>query len=110
MNRLTDDLLDITKVESQSLQLHTERFNLDQLILNVLDGIVLTTQFNGTNVQILYRPQDIFLEADKERIIQVVSNLIPNAFKLTKTDGGTISVNEEKEKTEIADYVEGDNN
>jgi two-component system sensor histidine kinase VicK len=97
LNRLTEDLLDLTKIESQSLQLHTERFNLDHVILNVLDGIVLTTQFNGTNVQILYQPQDIFLEAAA-------------ALKFTKTDGGTISVNVEKKKTEIADYVEGDNN
>jgi two-component system sensor histidine kinase VicK len=110
LNRLTEDLLDLTKIESQSLQLHTERFNLNHVILNVLDDIVLTTQFNGTNVQILYHPQDIFLEADKERIIQVISNLINNAFKFTKTDGGTISVNVEKEKTEDNDYGEGDNN
>jgi signal transduction histidine kinase len=60
LNRLTEDLLDVTKIESQSLQLHTERFNLDHVILNVLDDIVLTTQFNGTNVQILYQPQDTF--------------------------------------------------
>jgi two-component system sensor histidine kinase VicK len=110
LNRLTEDLLDLTKIESQSLQLHTERFNLNHVILNVLDDIVLTTQFNGTNIQILYQPQDIFLEADKERIIQVISNLINNAFKFTKTDGGTISVNVEKEKTEGNDYGEGDNN
>jgi len=110
LNRLTEDLLDLTKIESQSLQLHTERFNLNHVILNVLDDIVLTTQFNGTKVQILYQPQDIFLEADKERIIQVISNLINNAFKFTKTDGGTISVNVEKEKTEDNDYGEGDNN
>jgi two-component system sensor histidine kinase VicK len=110
LNRLTEDLLDLTKIESQSLQLHTERFNLNHVILNVLDDIVLTTQFNGTNIQILYQPQDIFLEADKERIIQVISNLINNAFKFTKTDGGTISVNVEKEKTEGNVYGEGDNN
>ncbi|MRN41033.1 MAG: hypothetical protein FIO02_08335 [Nitrosopumilales archaeon] len=110
LNRLTEDLLDLTKIESQSLQLHIERFNLNHVILNVLDDIVLTTQFNGTKVQILYQPQDIFLEADKERIIQVISNLINNAFKFTKTDGGTISVNVEKEKTEGNDYGEGDNN
>jgi len=110
LNRLTEDLLDLTKIESQLLQLHTERFNLNHVILNVLDDIVLTTQFNGTNVQIVYQPQDIFLEADKERIIQVISNLINNAFKFTKTDGGTISVNIEKEKTEGNVYGEGDNN
>ena len=47
LNRLTEDLLDLTKIESQSLQLHTERFNLNHVILNVIDDIVLTTQFNG---------------------------------------------------------------
>jgi signal transduction histidine kinase len=42
-------------------------------------------------VQLSYQPQTIFLEADKGRISQVISNLLSNAFKFTK-DRGTISI------------------
>jgi signal transduction histidine kinase len=110
LHQLTEDILDVTKIESKILKLNIARFNLNHVILNVLDDIVLTTQFKGKNIQILYQPQDIFLEADKDRVIQVISNLINNAFKFTKTDGGIISVNVEKEKREGNDYGEGDNN
>jgi two-component system sensor histidine kinase VicK len=110
LHQLTEDILDVTKIDSKTLKLNIARFNLNHVILNVLDDIVLTTQFNGTNVQILYQSQVIFLEADKDRIIQVISNLITNAFKFTKTDSGTILVNVGKEKREGNDCAEGDNN
>ncbi len=110
-----NELLDTVSRNAKRLNLISQRLKTSHYncilndSINVLDDIVLTTQYNGIKVQILYQPQDIFLEADKERIIQVISNWIKNAFKFTKTEGGTISVNVEKEKTEIADYGEGDN-
>lgn len=39
---------------------------------------------NNKNIQFLYQPQDIILEADKARITQVISNLLSNAVKFTK--------------------------
>ena len=38
LQRLTDDILDVTKIESQSLKLSKERFNLNDLISNIIDG------------------------------------------------------------------------
>jgi signal transduction histidine kinase len=48
---------------------------------------------NG-RVQLVYDPKDIFVVADKSRIIQVISNLLSNAIKFTKE--GSIRVNTEK--------------
>ena len=90
LSRLTDDILDATKIESKSLLLKKERFNLNDVILNALDDIILSRDFNGENVQLLYHPQDILLEADKGRITQVISNLLSNAVKFTEK--GTINI------------------
>ena len=90
MSRLTDDILDATKIESKSLLLKKEQFNLNDVILNALDDIILSRDFNGENVRLLYYPQDFLLEADKGRITQVISNLLSNAVKFTKK--GTISI------------------
>jgi len=91
LSRLTDDILDVTKIESKSLELKKERFNLNNIIINAIDDIILGKDLvNSSNVQLLYEPKDIVLEADKGRMTQVFSNLISNAIKFTKK--GTITI------------------
>jgi two-component system, OmpR family, sensor histidine kinase VicK len=95
LQRLTDDILDVTKIESKSLNLNKERFNLNDVILNVtkdLSNHNEKTSGNNGKLKLLCKPhnEDIFVEADKERITQVVSNLINNSVKFTEE--GTISI------------------
>ena len=99
LNRLSDDILDVTKIESKSLELKKERFNLNDIIINAMDDIILGKDFVNRNVQLLYEPQHIVLEADKGRMSQVISNLLSNAIKFTKK--GTIT---------IATKIDEDNN
>jgi signal transduction histidine kinase len=93
LNRLSDDILDATKIESKSLELKRERFDLNDIIINAMDDIILSKDLLNKNVQLLYQPQVIELEADKGRISQVISNLIGNAVKFTKI--GTINITTE---------------
>jgi len=58
-----------------------------------MDDIILSKDLLNKNVQLLYQPQVIELEADKGRISQVISNLIGNAVKFTKF--GTINITTE---------------
>jgi signal transduction histidine kinase len=88
--------LDVTKIESKSLDLKKEKFNLNNSIVNAMDDITLGKEFSSKNVQISYHPQDILLEADKSRIAQVISNLLSNAIKFTSE--GTIIISVEKDK------------
>ena len=98
--RLTEAILDVTKIESQSLTLKKERFDLNDVIINVMDDISLSTGFlNNENITLSYEPQHITLEADKGRIIQVISNLLGNGIKFTKE--GTISVTSEIKDSEV---------
>jgi len=100
LSRLTDDILDVTKIESKSLELKKERFNLNNIIINAIDDIILGKDLvNSSNVQLIYEPKDIILEADKGRMTQVFSNLLSNAIKFTKK--GTIT---------IATKIDEDNN
>jgi signal transduction histidine kinase len=109
LQQLTENILDVTKIESQSLKLNKERFNLNDVITNAIDDIILDREFknekNGYNntdyIKLLYRPTDIFVEADKARLAQVISNLLSNAIKFTKEVRGSISVNTEKEDNHI---------
>jgi len=94
--QLTEAILDVTKIESQSLTLKKELFNLNDVIINAMNDITLGVDFlRNKNIQLSYKPQDILLEADKGRITQVISNLLSNAIKFTKTGTVTISIDSE---------------
>jgi two-component system, OmpR family, sensor histidine kinase VicK len=92
LQRLTNEILDVSKIESHSLNLKKERFNLSDMIYNALQDANNQSE-NSRKLELFYEPdnnQSIFVEADKERIAQVISNLLNNAVKFTEE--GTISV------------------
>jgi signal transduction histidine kinase len=92
--QLTESILDVTKMESQSLILKKERFDLNDIVINVMNDITLGSEFiNNKNIRLSYMPQHILLEADRVRIIQVISNMLANAVKFTKE--GTITITSE---------------
>jgi signal transduction histidine kinase len=99
LQRLTEDILDVTKIESNSLILNKQQFNLNDMITSAINDIVVKKDFNSENVKILYEPitsnkqdnnNNIFVQADRSRLTQVISNLLSNAVKFTKK--GTIRV------------------
>jgi signal transduction histidine kinase len=91
LQTLTEEILDVTKIESQSLKLKKEEFNLNHILLNCINDMIMKKYpKGGYNTKILYEPKDVFIEADKGRIAQVISNLLSNAIKFAP--GGTISV------------------
>ncbi|HZD81228.1 MAG TPA: ATP-binding protein [Nitrososphaeraceae archaeon] len=107
LQRLTEDILDVTKIESKSLNLNKELFNLNDIITNTIEDIIANIAKKGQYsnlIKLTYQPHDIFIEADKARITQVISNILNNAVKFTeaKVDeeeekgGGIININAEK--------------
>jgi signal transduction histidine kinase len=97
LDKLANDILDVTKIESNILNLNKQRLNLSQKIRDVISDLTtdevrkdphvkninITFESKGTN--------DIYIEADKTRIYQVISNLLRNAIKFTN-EGGSISI------------------
>jgi signal transduction histidine kinase len=108
LQRLAEDILDITRIESQSLKLNKEGFDLNDLISNVAqeyrNQIEKDDDNNKTNIIVLYESKkdiNFFVEADRYRLTQVISNLLNNAIKFTKEgEGRTVSVTLEKKEEE----------
>ena len=95
LSRLTEDILDVTKIESQSLKLHKQNCNLKDIIVNVFEDYNIKKR-QQKNINLLYHcNEDIIIEADKMRLTQVISNLLNNSIKFTKE--GEISVNVERD-------------
>src|SRR5690242_18797772 len=95
LKQLTEDILDVTKIESQSLDLKKEQFNLNDIVVNSIDDTMTNKQSSKIEKNLIklqyHQPQDIFVEADKGRISQVIHNLLDNAIKFTNFS--TISIN-----------------
>jgi signal transduction histidine kinase len=97
LQRLTNDILDVTKIEARTLELYEEDFNLNDVVINAITDITLGANSpKNENTRLSYNPQDILIHADKGRILQVISNLLTNAVKFTTQ--GTIFVSVEKNK------------
>ena len=99
LQRLTENILDITRIESHSLQLNKERFSLNEKIRNVINDMNYQAGLRNNAVSILFEPKrDVFVEADKVRIYEVISNLLKNAIQFTKEGTITIIAAEKKKK------------
>jgi two-component system, OmpR family, sensor histidine kinase VicK len=107
LHRLTEDILDVTKIESQSLNLKKEQFNLNEVISNAVEDIMTKKAFISSSktknptIKLLnsQSPQDdVYVYADKGRLSQVISNLISNAIKFSEE--GTIMITSKKEEIE----------
>ena len=107
LHHLTEDILDVNRIESQLLLLNKERFNLTEMILDVIadtkNQIATKNKDNNLKLKFINKDnesqEDIFVVADKGRISRVISNLLSNAIKFTNE--GIITVSTEKKDNEV---------
>src|SRR5215210_7469573 len=97
LHQLTEDILDVTRIESQILQIRKERFNLNDVILSIVEHY--RKQIANSNVKMKYESGNgiTLIEADRQRMIQVISNLLDNALKFTQEGTVTVSTIERKD-------------
>ena len=93
LQTLIGNILDVTRIESQTLMLNTERFDMRELVSSVIEDY--NDRAKVGNIQIINKNSNsinpIFVEVDRDRIVQVLSNLLSNAIKFTNQ--GEISIN-----------------
>jgi signal transduction histidine kinase len=82
LERITRDILDVTRIEGHRLDLNKEKFDLSEVVASSIEDI--KTRIDGSKINFEYTPKEISMKADKMRITQVISNLLTNAAKFTK--------------------------
>ncbi|HXX96581.1 MAG TPA: HAMP domain-containing sensor histidine kinase [Candidatus Bathyarchaeia archaeon] len=108
LERLASEILDVTKIDDQSLRLTKEYFNLKETVLDLIQDHKRQLEKSNVSTKLIYEFEieeqeeipirqddfsaDIFINADKNRIIQVLDNLLTNAIKFTKDGIVSISI------------------
>ena len=99
LKRLTENILDITKIENNSMELNKEEFIISTIVLESFTDSanqLSREQKESVKLTLALDEGDVLVLADKHRINQVISNLLNNAIKFTKQ--GHITISTEKEK------------
>ena len=107
LRNLTNNILDVSRIETGTLKLNKERINLNDKIKNVVKDISntnLQVGQNGLTIQFLNDKNndgiEYYVNADKSRVFQVLSNLIDNAVKFSDINGViSISLNKTESLT-----------
>ena len=92
LQTLITNILDVTRIESQNLRLNTEIFDIYNLISIIIEDYKERIKGKKANLGLVYNYKDNYnnnkkpflVEADKERIVQVISNLLSNSLQFTK--------------------------
>ena len=94
LSKIIEDVLSITKIESQTLKLNKVKVDINEKIQDVINDV--KNQIKNTDkLQIVFpEPKEpLYIEADKIRLYQVIANLLGNAIKFTREGTITFSTN-----------------
>ena len=110
LRKLTENILDVTRIESNMLKLNKEPVRIHNLLLSMVKEYrtEVIKEDRTRQVRLLYRPNvdgdpaNIVVEADMSRLMQIISNLLNNAVRFSRKEGGEIEVT-------LSEHSEGDN-
>lgn len=85
--RLIDDLLDVSRITRNKLELRKERVELERVVQHAVETSKPLIESAGHELTVRLPPEPMFLNADVIRLAQVLSNLLNNAAKYTEPGG-----------------------
>ncbi len=89
---LSEDILEASKIESNSLHLNKEHFKIKELIIEVINSYRNNTDSKNIRFEYALDNDNLTIHADRNGLSRVISNLINNSIKFTHKNGGIISV------------------
>jgi signal transduction histidine kinase len=90
LTHLVDDMLDLSKIEADRLEVKVEPLTLEPCLKEILNELKTQAKNKGLSLSLeMEEPQQMVM-ADSHRIRQIVINLVSNALKFTETGGVTI--------------------
>ncbi len=97
LTRLVNDLLELTRMRSRKLALELELLSPDEVVKEAVDLLIDYGKRKGVNIRCRFQGANVTVNADKDRLKQVVINLLDNAIKFTPA-GGIVTVSTETQE------------
>ena len=107
MVRLVDDLIDVSRITRDKLELRRQPLELGQVLRTAIEACQPLVDSKGHRLELALPPLPMALEADATRLVQVFTNLLNNAIKYTEP-GGRIRISAERQGGEAVVVVEDD--
>lgn len=108
LQRLSEDILDVTRIEGRTLDIKKEVFDINNAITSILQEYRSQTDRNNNKKynqfpEISFQPEkaSVYVQADKGRITQVINNLVDNAIKFVPQQNGKLDI--------VVSYSDSDN-
>lgn len=98
--RLVDDLMDVSRIKSNKLQLNKGRIELSTVLRDALEVAGPHCEELGHRIDVRLPPESLWLDADRVRLTQVFGNLLTNACKYT-LPGGSIWLRATREADDV---------
>lgn len=108
MTGMVNDLLDIARIESGQYKLNIVNFDINELIGRVLITFEARILAKGLDVDVRLSDEPLYVSADRDRIGQVLHNLIDNAIKYARAEGGILTIESSVNRQTVTVRV-GDN-
>lgn len=108
LNSLIEEMLEITRIEAGKFEVIKMRFDLDQLLDQVMDSATVMLKSRNQMIKIDSDTEGVELHGDRKRVMQVLLNLLNNASKYSaKNTAITITVRYENGSVDISVGDEG---
>nr|WP_304285371.1 HAMP domain-containing sensor histidine kinase [Clostridium paraputrificum] len=108
LSRLVSDLLDISAMEEGKFKLNMVEFDINILIKQCIANFDGKIRNKGVNVEVTFGREHEFVYADRDRLIQVLTNIIDNAIKYSNDDGCIkITTNDKGSKVYVSVFNNG---
>ena len=87
LDTLIQDLIIISQLETGKIKIEAEQFSINELMLEIIELLEPKRAIRNSTITVRTFAQNFIVFADRNRINQVLKNLIDNAIKYGKTDG-----------------------